>query len=331
MDVSRAFKILELASDAGLEDVKQSYKELVFIWHPDRHSGNSQAQARASRKMAELNEAYETLRSYFASGSTFLCPVCGLGNQVPDTQTGTVLRCGRCGSEVILHRTREGKDKDRPKSAQRGGKTPSRKAEESLKAGSPYRVLKRTHPVAAKLAGGALLCFLAAGLAYTVFSHYRAADLPEQKPEKHIAISEPLRKYVKPPLAPNGRPWPLNSGYLQDYPEESSPGLSTITVDNAQSSADVLVKLFSLDTDTPVAVRVFFIRAGSRFAVRNIPAGTYDIRYQNLNTGYLSKSESFTLTEQNEAESVRASSIEITLYSVPRGSMKTYLINKEDF
>jgi hypothetical protein len=52
------FAVLGVAPGTPLEDVTASYRELAKRWHPDRGGG-----ADAARRMAEINAAYDLLRS----------------------------------------------------------------------------------------------------------------------------------------------------------------------------------------------------------------------------------------------------------------------------
>ena len=47
---------------ASDEAIRQSYLDLVKVWHPDRFDGNPRLQARAQRELQRLNAAYERLR-----------------------------------------------------------------------------------------------------------------------------------------------------------------------------------------------------------------------------------------------------------------------------
>ena len=93
----------------------------------------------------------------------------------------------------------------------------------------------------------------------------------------------------------------------------------------------MFVKLCAVSGRASTAVRVLFIKAGEKFIVRNIPAGTYDVRYKNLDNGRLAKSESFDLTEKQEKGGMRYSTIELTLYKVSQGNMKVYPVSEENF
>ncbi len=67
MDIRRCFEILELDSKASPDDVKQAYRDLVNVWHPDRFLGNSRLKQKAEEKLKEINEAYERVLSFLSS------------------------------------------------------------------------------------------------------------------------------------------------------------------------------------------------------------------------------------------------------------------------
>jgi hypothetical protein len=62
-----------------------------------------------------------------------------------------------------------------------------------------------------------------------------------------------------------------------------------------------------------------------------IRAGYYDVRYKDLKTGALSRSESFQLKEIHLDEAIRYSNITMTLYKVVHGNMRTTDISEEEF
>jgi curved DNA-binding protein CbpA len=58
------YKVLGLEPGASLEEVNQAYKDLAFIWHPDRiPKDNPRLQQKAEAKLKEINQAREELRS----------------------------------------------------------------------------------------------------------------------------------------------------------------------------------------------------------------------------------------------------------------------------
>lgn len=137
--------------------------------------------------------------------------------------------------------------------------------------------------------------------------------------------------YIRPQVAENGSPFPSTSGYIEGYPREFTNGHSTVTVDNSQNDSDVLVKLFSLDTEPPKPARVFFIRAGEKFTVESVAPGTYDVRHQDLDTGGLSRTEPLEIEEEETAEGVNFTQLTLTLFKVANGNLETYPLSPGEF
>ena len=69
----------------------------------------------------------------------------------------------------------------------------------------------------------------------------------------------------------------------------------------------------------------------SQFTIKNIRAGLYDIRYRDLDSGSLSKSESFVLEEIKTYDGVEYSNLTMTLYKIQNGNMQTYGLSEEQF
>lgn len=67
MEIHRCFEILELPRDASIQDVRQAYKDLVNIWHPDRVGDNPRLKKKAEEKLKDINIAYEELMSFLSS------------------------------------------------------------------------------------------------------------------------------------------------------------------------------------------------------------------------------------------------------------------------
>lgn len=158
---------------------------------------------------------------------------------------------------------------------------------------------------------------------------------PPRGPKPYVAnpvpSSPPRPSYVRPAAAPNGEPWPAKADYVRGYPRIHNNGLSTVTVDNSQNDSDVFVKLVSLDGPQAFPVRTFFIPAHGTFSLNRVTAGTYDIRYRDLVTGRLSRSEEFSLEETPTYDGTRYSNITITLYKVRHGNMQTYGLAEDEF
>lgn len=141
----------------------------------------------------------------------------------------------------------------------------------------------------------------------------------------------PKPEPVRPLTADNGVPFPATSGYIQGYPVRATGGYSTVTVDNSQNDSNVFVKLFTLDTSPPKPARVFFIPAYKTFTVKNVKAGNYDVRYRDLNSGGLSRTDEFNLKQVKTGGGIQFSKITLTLYKVRAGNMQTHTISENEF
>jgi hypothetical protein len=59
----RYYKILGLEVDAPPDQVRQAYRDLVKVWHPDRFANDPRLQQKANEKLKEINNAYKRLQS----------------------------------------------------------------------------------------------------------------------------------------------------------------------------------------------------------------------------------------------------------------------------
>ena len=64
MNSETHYQVLEVKSGASQADIKQAYRDLAKVWHPDRFSGDSPLQQKAQEKLTRINAAYEFLKSY---------------------------------------------------------------------------------------------------------------------------------------------------------------------------------------------------------------------------------------------------------------------------
>lgn len=68
MQYNRCLEILELTPNATIEDVRQAYRDIVCVWHPDRFGNNPRLLKKAEKRLKEINEAYETLTVLMSAG-----------------------------------------------------------------------------------------------------------------------------------------------------------------------------------------------------------------------------------------------------------------------
>jgi hypothetical protein len=84
-------------------------------------------------------------------------------------------------------------------------------------------------------------------------------------------------------IAPNGEPWPGQSGYVEGYPVGNRGEEMQVMVDNSANSSPVFVKVYDMDRRSNV--RHVFVLANDTLAVDKLAAGKYEVRYQNIQVG----------------------------------------------
>ena len=109
--------------------------------------------------------------------------------------------------------------------------------------------------------------------------------------------------YVRPSTAPNGEPFPSTSGYVKNYPyTRSTTKQLTIFVDNIRNTSDVFAELHQANAPQPL--RTFFIEERSQLPLTALEAGSYTIRYVQLDTGETINSEPITLSDSQKEATV---------------------------
>ncbi|HEY9702978.1 MAG TPA: J domain-containing protein [Allocoleopsis sp.] len=61
MNLEEYYRILELPNGSSPAEIRQSYKDLVIVWHPDRFTHLPRLQQKAESKLKEINIAYKQL------------------------------------------------------------------------------------------------------------------------------------------------------------------------------------------------------------------------------------------------------------------------------
>ncbi len=65
MNLEYCYRLLGLTPGATVEEVNQAYRDLAFVWHPDRlPKDNPRLIAKAHQMLKELNQAREQLRNH---------------------------------------------------------------------------------------------------------------------------------------------------------------------------------------------------------------------------------------------------------------------------
>ena len=66
MDIRQAYDILDVPLQATAAQIREQYRDLVAVWHPDRYGGNARLRQKAENKLAEINAAYDAVLAFLA-------------------------------------------------------------------------------------------------------------------------------------------------------------------------------------------------------------------------------------------------------------------------
>jgi hypothetical protein len=58
------YQVLEIEPGASQAEIKQAYRDLTLVWHPDRFFNHPRLRQKAEEKLKQINFAYEFLKSY---------------------------------------------------------------------------------------------------------------------------------------------------------------------------------------------------------------------------------------------------------------------------
>ena len=73
-DLAKYYQILGLETNASPERVKQAYRDLVQVWHPDRFAHDERLRRVAQEKLKEINGAYEIIKAALFEAGIILGP-----------------------------------------------------------------------------------------------------------------------------------------------------------------------------------------------------------------------------------------------------------------
>lgn len=296
---------LKVAHDAPDIVIRAAYKSLSQRYHPDKNPGDE----RSARVMAVINQSYEVLSDprRRAEHDKWIAREEAKLRQDSNQSNGAPIP-----------------PQWQPPQEAKQVQLPRRNLLFAVLVW-PFKVLFRIMAAVPQLA---FLALLIGGIwLYDAVTPDRPPP-PGPKPYNSTPATQPSRPaYIRPPNAPNGEAWPLKVGYVEGYPLLAKEGLSEVTVDNRQNDSDVFVKLVALDESQAFPVRQFYISAHSQFTLKGVSPGSYDIRYRDLDTGGLSRSEEFSV----EQTRTQYSTITMTLYKVQDGNFQTFDLAESEF
>lgn len=69
-NIEQCYEILGIKPGASPEEVKQAYRDLAMVWHPDRFpADNPRLKEKAQEELKKINAAYEVLKPHLVSSS----------------------------------------------------------------------------------------------------------------------------------------------------------------------------------------------------------------------------------------------------------------------
>jgi preprotein translocase subunit Sec63 len=65
MNVEKSYEILGVPPGASLEEITQTYNDLVQVWNPERFAHDPTLRTKAEQQTAEIDRAFHTVRAQF--------------------------------------------------------------------------------------------------------------------------------------------------------------------------------------------------------------------------------------------------------------------------
>jgi hypothetical protein len=329
---------LKISRDAPPEVIRAAYKALSQKHHPDRNQDSSESH----RIMTIINTAYEVLMdpTKRAQHDAWIAAQEKAKSAAPANAGQRARPASAAGTS--------------PDPASRTGSAPCQ-ARPGASTGSRTSAVPEPVPKPAGAGTASKLLFVLVTAGVAIYLIIPASRRPAEAPGQAAASTPPAvttpattgesravaatpgksaddqPRYTRQPTAPNGQSWPAWSSYVPGYPIRKTGGLSSLTVDNSRNPSDVFLKVFSLEGGDPVPVRFALIKAGAAFEFTNIASGSFDVRFMDLDTGKISRSEPFELEEIAEGNGTRYSRMSLTLNTARSGNARTQEISDSEF
>ncbi|MCL4481527.1 MAG: J domain-containing protein [Bacteroidetes bacterium] len=294
---------LKVARNAPIEVIQAAYRSLSQKYHPDKNPNNTES----VRIMAIINHSYEVLSNENKRKLH--------DEWIKSQEVQEIFE-----PEIIFKKPYEKQPQQKVKKTKIPQKIDFKKL--------PFTVLVHL------LKYGIFYLMLFA-LLFALFDSNSNNKQIETHPYKKVnptpQIETPRYSYIRPNRDPYGRYWPTKAGYLTGQKIGNTKGYSKVTIDNSMNDSDVHAKLVYYDNNNSHPVREFYIPAFEKFTLNRIAQGCYDIRYRDLSTGSLLRSEYFQLEEKKTMDGTEYNNITMTLYKVQNGNMQTYSITESEF
>jgi hypothetical protein len=117
---------------------------------------------------------------------------------------------------------------------------------------------------------------------------------------------------------------------VRGYPRLKTSGHSTLTIDNGKNNSDAFLKLVYLDDPEAHPVRQFFIPAFGSYTLDRISPGKYDLRYMDLGSGALARTDNFYIEETKTENGIEYSAHTIVLEAL-NGNMEKHELLESEF
>ena len=245
---------LKVARDAPPEVIRAAWRSLCAKYHPDRHPDDPEA----ARVMTLINAANDVL-----------------SDPVRRKQHDDWIASVENQLDEIVHPRHTPYPEYTPFNGRPDGK-----------GGSRY--------VRRGLMFVALPAILIGGVGFALHHTYATPEADPTLLTYEATRSPSAPRPRRPAIDPGGKTAPAEtSGYVPGYEQRVADGSGSVTVDNSPNESDVFVKLFALDGGGKGPERVFFVEAGQRFTVEGLRGGHYDLRYRELASGNVARSEAF--------------------------------------